>query len=108
MDKSRRGFVSDVAAVGLGVFTYGVAQQSVAGTQKTSIAAEDVLIAMPGDLYYAIPKGELAQYAVSKGVFAQEESRRKQDSDEVTYRGWYDNGSGPRRPPRTAALGVRG
>jgi hypothetical protein len=98
MEKTRRGFISASAALGVGVFAYAAAPNVLAG--KSKIAANDVLLALPGDLYYAIPNAELSEYSVSLETFSAAQTQREEE--EVTMRG------GKKRPPRSAAMGVRG
>lgn len=100
MEKTRRGFISASAALGVGVFAYAAAPNVLAG--KTKIAANDVLLALPGDLYYAIPNAELSEYSVSLETFSAAQDQREEEADEVTMRGKG------RKPPRSAAMGVRG
>lgn len=91
--KNRRGFIS--TAAGIGAF---VAAGEVFAQTRASIAQDDVLLAMPGDRHYAIPKAELERFSVSADVFTAEERRRQTV-------GPRDRGG----PPRTyTALGVRG
>ena len=98
MEKTRRGFISASAALGVGAFAYAAAPNVLAG--KTKIAANDVLLALPGDLYYAIPNTELSEYSVSLETFSAAQDQR--EAEEVTMRGKG------RKPPRSAAMGVRG
>lgn len=101
MEKTRRGFISSSAALGVGAFAYAVSPNILAA--KASVAANDVLLALPGDLYYAIPNAELSEYAVSSDVFSAAQTKREEEAAEVTMRGGKK-----RRPPRSAAMGVRG
>jgi hypothetical protein len=102
MDDKRRGFIS--TAAGLGVFAVGT---SAAAQASGPIPRDAVLVAMPGDRYYAIPRQALEQFSVAADAFAAEEKLRL-EADAVRTRGRSSSAPPPPPPPRTVAMGVRG
>ena len=99
MDEQRRGFITSGAGVGVFVAAATAAGSAVAGP----IGGADVLVAMPGDRYYAIPKADLERYSVTAAAFAEEEARRG-----TSQLSGGTSKAGPRRPPPPTAMGIRG
>jgi hypothetical protein len=92
---NRRGFITSGA--GVGVFV--AAAMAPGAASAAPIGSADVLVAMPGERFYAIPKPDLERFAVNASVFAEEEARRATSAA-------VSKGS-PRRPAPTP-MGVRG
>ena len=111
MANSRRGFIS--TAAGVGVFAIGA---SAAVRAAGPIGDTDVLVAMPGERYYAIPPAALEQFAVNPQAFEAEESRRATGGASAKSNAMAVNPSSPPPPPpppppprnRTVAMGIRG
>ena len=108
MDRHRRGFVTKSVAVGLGAFVFSSSKTGVAEEVKSGIPGDSVLIAMPEDKYYAVPSSVMSAHSVSRDDFLAEEKRR-QEGDEIKYRGNPPKKRKRRRRSHTGvALGVRG
>ena len=107
MSNSRRGFIS--TAAGVGDFTIGT---STAARAAGPIGNTDVLVAMPGGRYYAIPPAALEQFAVNPQAFEAEEDRRAGGGAPAGAGGSQAQakaGATRPRPPRPpASMGVRG
>lgn len=113
MDGKRRGFIS--STVGVGVFFTG----ATVSVNAAPIGAKDVLIAMPGERYYAVPQADLERFAVSPDTFQKEEAQRLAQASSNHAKS-FDTKSGARRPqappppppppppPRHVAMGIRG
>jgi hypothetical protein len=96
-EDNRRGFITSGA--GIGVFVAAAFAPSV--SSAAPISGSDVLLAMPGERYYAIPKADLERYSVSVAAFVEEEARRLPAA--------AVSKDGSRRPPRPPpVMGVRG
>lgn len=108
---SRRGFIS--TAAGVGVFAVGA---SATVRAAGPIGDSDVLVAMPGERYYAIPPAALEQFAVNPQAFEAEESRRatggtRAKSVDIQTQSTRTPPPPPPPPPprnRSAAMGIRG
>lgn len=103
MNGKRRGFIS--ATVGLGAIFTG----ATGSANAASIGPGDVLIAMPGERYYAVPVADLERFAISAGTFEKEEAQRAAQASTSQSKDFSSKSAATRRPPpRPAAMGVRG
>ena len=72
MKNERRGFITTAAGTGLFMTGMSVGSRAFAA----GIGSEDMLIAMPGGRFYALPNAVMDRHQVSENEFSAEEDRR--------------------------------